>query len=148
MFLLWQHLFLWDLFLFDNVNRTSVQIYIFGLYLVWFYALLHKYIRICLLWLHMIFHKWSCIYLVRLNIMLNRWARITKLLITYYIFSDRLIFISQGFHPEYNCLINHHIFVLYKIGYKNLNPNSHRTPQVEKGLIKRRKLKFNPGHRE
>ena len=46
------------------------------------------------------------------------------IMITYHIFSVRLIFPTQGFHSEYNCLINHNISVLNKIGYKNPNPNS------------------------
>ena len=45
-------------------------------------------------------------------------------MITYYIFSDRLIFLTQVFHSDYNCLINHSVFVLYKTGYKNPNPSS------------------------
>ena len=45
-------------------------------------------------------------------------------MIKYYIFSDRLIFITQGFHSDYNCLINHNISILNKTGYKNTNPNS------------------------
>ena len=44
-------------------------------------------------------------------------------MITYYIFSDRLIFLTEGFQSEYNCIINNNIFVLYKAGYKNPNPN-------------------------
>ena len=44
--------------------------------------------------------------------------------ITYYIFTDRLIFLTQNFHSDYNCLINHNIFILYKTGYKNPNYNS------------------------
>ena len=56
--------------------------------------------------------------------MLNKYARIKLSMITYYIFSDMLIFITQGFHSEYNCLINHNIFVLYKTGYKKSNPDS------------------------
>ena len=45
-------------------------------------------------------------------------------MISYYVFSDRLIFLTQGFHSEYNCLFNHNISILYKTGYKNPNPNS------------------------
>ena len=45
-------------------------------------------------------------------------------MITYYISSERLIVLTRGFHSEYNCLINHNIFILNKAGYKNLNPNS------------------------
>ena len=45
-------------------------------------------------------------------------------MITYHIFSVRLIFLTQGFHSEYNFPINHNIFVLYKIGYKKTNTNS------------------------
>ena len=45
-------------------------------------------------------------------------------MITYYIFSDRLIFLTRGFHSEYNCLINHNTFILYKTGLKKPNPDS------------------------
>ena len=45
-------------------------------------------------------------------------------MIIYHIFSVRLIFLTRGFQSKYNCLINQNIFVLYKTGYKNLNPNS------------------------
>ena len=45
-------------------------------------------------------------------------------MITYYIFSDILIFPTQGFHSEYNCLINHNISILNKTGYTNPNPDS------------------------
>ena len=45
-------------------------------------------------------------------------------MIPYFIFSDILIFLTRGFHSEYNCLINHNIFVMYDTGYKNPNPNS------------------------
>ena len=44
-------------------------------------------------------------------------------MITYYIFSDGLIFLTRYFYSEYNCLINHNTFVLYKAGYKNPNTN-------------------------
>ena len=46
-------------------------------------------------------------------------------MITYYSFSDRPIFLTRGFQSEYSCLINHNIFVLYKIRYKKPNPNSY-----------------------
>ena len=39
-------------------------------------------------------------------------------MITYNIFSDRLIFITRGFHSEYNFLINHNIYIFYETGYK------------------------------
>ena len=46
-------------------------------------------------------------------------------MITYYIFSDGLIFLTRGFHSEYNCLISHNVFVRYKAAYENPNPNSY-----------------------
>ena len=45
-------------------------------------------------------------------------------IIAYHIFSVIPIFLTQGFHSEYNCLINHNIFVLNKSGYQNPDPNS------------------------
>ena len=35
-------------------------------------------------------------------------------LITYHIFSHRLIFLNRGLHSGYNCFISHNIFVIYK----------------------------------
>ena len=45
-------------------------------------------------------------------------------MITYYILCDRLIFLTRGFHFEYNSLINHNMFFLNKTGYKNPNLDS------------------------
>ena len=97
MFPFWQMFFLCDLFFFGNFNSTCVQLYMFGLYLVWFHTLLHTHTCIYLLWLNSTMHIFSCTYLVWLHTILNTYHRIKLIwLHTIFLVTD-LFFLLEVF---------------------------------------------------